>query len=277
MKGVRRTVNIFLRILLPACVIPQLIGCASMTPGSLEAVRINSDKPHAGNVYLLRGWIGIFSYGINNLRDEIDHAGIRANVYQDDQWAPLADAIEKKYAHANTAEPLILIGHSFGADDVLRMCRHLAKSDIPIDLVITLDAVSPPELPANVRRCVNIYQSNGAWDKVPAFRGVALHKAPDSSAELVNVDVRVDRIDLLEPGTNHFNIEKNEKIHQEVLRQLAATCPDRTQWSAMKPAAQQLAAKPTTQPSRQARFSDPVSPPNQVEAIGHDQTLKLKQ
>lgn len=69
-----------------------------MKPGSMADVRPLSDRPHAGNVYLLRGFIGIFSTGIDHLGEEINAAGVRAMVYQDDQWRTLADAIATSYA-----------------------------------------------------------------------------------------------------------------------------------------------------------------------------------
>ena len=206
-------------------------GCTSMTPGQMGWVKTDSDKPRAGNVYLLRGWIGIFSYGINDLGDKINKDGVRASVYQDDQWHALADTIRAKYKGARTAEPLVLIGHSFGADDVVRVAQELAPANVTVDLLVTLDPVTPPDVPPNVKRVVNLYQSNGAWDKVPAFRGVPLKLAEGSHAQLVNADVKKDRTDLLEPGTDHFNIEKKGKIHQEVLKYVLETCPPRQAWA----------------------------------------------
>src|SRR5207245_2100203 len=121
---------------------------------------------------------------------------------QEDQWRDLAAAIKAKYQGQHEHEPLILIGHSFGADDTLRVSRELADAKIDVDLVITLDPVTPPDVPPNVKRCYNLYQSNGAWDKLPLFRGIPL-KAEDQSRTIVqNVDVRKDRTDLLEPGTD---------------------------------------------------------------------------
>src|SRR3954452_10963911 len=157
-------------------------GCTTMTPGKLDEVRPVSRAPHAGNVYLLRGWIGIFSYGINDLGDKINKDGVRATVYQDDQWHQLAETLRAKYKGAHGPEPLVLIGHSFGADDVVRVAQELASANVTVDLLVTLDPVTPPEVPPNVRRAVNLYQSNGAWDKVPAFRGVPLKLADGSHA-----------------------------------------------------------------------------------------------
>lgn len=203
-----------------------------MTPGKTTWVQPESDRPRAGNVYLLRGWIGIFSTGINQLGEKLNAAGIRSGVYQEDQWRELAAAIKEKYRNAKEHEPLILVGHSFGADDTLRVSRELGDAGIAVDLVVTLDPVTPPEVPPNVRRCYNLYQSHGAWDKLPAFRGIPLKLADGSRGDLENVDVRKDRTDLLEPGTDHFNIEKKAKIHAEVLRQVLAICPTRSEWVA---------------------------------------------
>ena len=61
----------------------------------------------------------------------------------------------------------MLIGHSYGADDVVRVARELDKSNVPVDLLVTLDPVTPPPVPKNVRHALNIYQSNGARDALP--------------------------------------------------------------------------------------------------------------
>src|SRR5690349_2226995 len=94
-------------------------GCAHTHPGNLAMVTPVSDQPRAGNVYLLRGWIGIFSGGIDQLTTSINENGVRAHVYQDDQWKSLTAAIKAKYANAPEVEPLVLIGHSYGADDAI--------------------------------------------------------------------------------------------------------------------------------------------------------------
>jgi hypothetical protein len=209
-------------------------GCTkSMTPGQLNRVQPVSTNQRAGNVYLLRGWIGIFSAGIDNLTRQINDSGVRANVYQDDQWAALAKKIKKEYRGRTNAEPLVLVGHSYGADDVVRIARELDSANIPVDLLVTLDPVTPPLVPGNVMRCVNIYQTHGVWDNLPVLRGVPVAKDQYFSGELVNYNIRGDRKDLLNADTDHFNIEKNEKIHQEIIRQVLATCPSRAQWVAV--------------------------------------------
>src|SRR5258706_2147433 len=63
------------------------VGCTkSMIRGDLNRIQPYSDQPRAGNVYLLRGFIGIWSYGIDGIGREINESGVRANVYRCEQW-----------------------------------------------------------------------------------------------------------------------------------------------------------------------------------------------
>ena len=216
-------------------VVIAMTGCAkSMRSGPLDEVQPVSSKPRAGNAYLLRGFIGVFSTGIDDLGRQLNGSGIRAHVYQDDQWSALAKRIGQEYRNAPDAEPLVLIGHSYGADDVVRIARLLDKQDIAVDLMVTLDPVTPPAVPKNVRHALNLYQSNGLWDALPFLRGVALKTEPGFVGRLENFDIKRDRRDLLEPGTDHFNIEKKGRVHEEVVGYVLMACPPRQTWLATR-------------------------------------------
>jgi hypothetical protein len=237
------------------------IGCtSSMTPGKLDNVQaVSAPQQYArvGNVYLLRGWIGIFSAGIDNLTDKINAKGVRAHQYQDDQWSSLAETIGQKYKGVKDPEPLILVGHSYGADDVVRIARDLKKDNIAVDLLITLDPVTPPAVPENVRVCWNLYQSNGAWDAMPWLRGVPLKLADDAkSTQLSNLNIRKEHTELLEPGTDHFNIEKKGRIHDAVIEKVLSACPTRQEWAARGTKTPIAAApKPAPTTARSEQFS----------------------
>jgi pimeloyl-ACP methyl ester carboxylesterase len=220
-------------------------GCSSegLRNGDLSAVQIGSTKPHAGNVYLIRGWIGVFSTGMDQLGEQLDKQGIRSTVYQDGQHNALADQIAKVYkGKTNNSEPLVLIGHSYGADDVVTVARRLNEDNIPIDLLVTVDATTPPDVPKNVKLCYNYFQSN-ATDVIPMFRGIPL--TPDSdakNAKIYNIDLRKDRKDLLEEHTNHINIDKNMKLHEVLVNHVLEVCPPRAVWAARH-------GMPSTQPA----------------------------
>jgi len=211
------------------------MGCSAMTPGRLDAVTpvTNAvEKPRVGSVYLLRGFIGVFSTGIDSLGQQINDRGIHAEVFQESQTASLAAKIAEVYKTNASREPLVLVGHSYGADSTIRVARALSENGITVDLIVTLDPVTPPKVPENVTHVVNLYQSNGAFDALPWLRGIALTPETEDTLVLENINIRTDRTDLLEPGTDHFNIEKKSKIQSEVIARVLEVCIERPAWAA---------------------------------------------
>jgi thioesterase domain-containing protein len=217
--------------------------------GDMAAVQTTSNQPRAGNVYLVRGLIGIFSRGMDDVADKLNKQGVRAHVYQDAQRSELADLLTAKYRKDKDAEPLILVGHSLGADDVVFIARQLEKASIPVDLMITIDPVSPGKVPANVRRTINLYKSKGALGAIPMFRGIALD--PDKpNLHLANIDLRVARKDLDADGSvGHFNIDDTEAIQNEIVKQVLIAAPDRQTYAAARRPTQ-LAATPSPRRSQ---------------------------
>ncbi len=220
-----------------------VVGCAHIPPGELTAIRPVADAghPRVGNAYLFRGFIGVFSTGMNSLGEELNQQGVTAHVYQSDQWSSVADTIETAYRNKNSSrEPIVLVGHSYGADNIVRIAQKLKDKNVDIDLLVTLDPVTPPKVPANVKQVVNLYQSNGALDAMPWLRGIPLEAEPPetpaahNNVKLANVNIRKDRTDLLDDGLNHFNIEKKEKIHGEVIKQIKQVCLTRPEWLARR-------------------------------------------
>ena len=209
-------------------------GCANISPGKTEEIQpvVAVNEPHVGQAYLFRGFIGVFSTGMNTLGDELNAQGVHATVFQADQWDSVADTIAARYKNNAAAEPVVLVGHSYGADNIVRIAQRLKDKNVKIDLLVTLDPVTPPKVPANVKQVVNLYQSNGIFDAMPWLRGIPLEAETPNSVDLHNENIRTDRKDLLEDGLNHFNIEKKQKIHGEVIKVIEAVCVNRQQWAA---------------------------------------------
>jgi pimeloyl-ACP methyl ester carboxylesterase len=209
----------------PIRVLPWLVllwaaagGCQPLPAGSLDAVTKGSHLGWHGSIYLVRGWRDLWSGGIDQLAGEIDQAGLDAAVYRESQWRGLCAAIERRYRSSVGGRPLVLVGFSYGADDVLRIAQRLQEDSIAVDLVITIDPVTPPTVPTNVRACYNYFQTNGVWDIFPWLRGVRLKAS--LAGQLMNVDIRRDRPDLLEPDTSHATIAANSKLHREIVKQV---------------------------------------------------------
>jgi hypothetical protein len=229
-------------------------GCTStrsnMTPGKMEWIQPTSDAPRVGKAYLMRGWIGVFSGGMDALTEKIDKSGVRAHVFQEDQVHLIAQTLAKKYSEAGPDhEPIVLIGHSLGADDAITEARELDKVGVPVDLLVTIDATLPSKVPKNVKLCYNYYQPS-MLDVLGVFRGVPLETEPGFAGKLYNMDVRKEYKNLLEPDTNHVNIDKNTKIHADIIAKIMPVCPPRQQWVAARaPALAGAKLAPTTAPA----------------------------
>lgn len=202
-------------------------GCAFLTPGSPAKIQPVTQSPRVGQVAILRGLIGIWSLGLDDLSKEINADGIQATVFQNDQWYFLARTIVKNYRAARNPEPLILMGHSYGADDAVRIARILNSSEVKVDLLITFDPVTPPRVPPNVQVVMNYYASRGIADNLPWWRGIPLKADADFRGALFNFDLAVNRPDLQVKDFSHAEIERDEKIHAEILQWLTETCPPR--------------------------------------------------
>jgi hypothetical protein len=71
-------------------------------------------QPRA-HVYLLRGLMNIFSLGMDTLAEKIQRHGIYATIHNYAEWQTLADQAAAAY-HAGKEGPIVIIGHSLGAD-----------------------------------------------------------------------------------------------------------------------------------------------------------------
>jgi len=205
-------------------------GCNSLPPGPAGSVatRPTSKSTRSGEAYLLRGWRGLWSEGIDRLGDELRSAGVDAQVFRAEQAGELGDALVERFGKPGPRVPLVLIGFSYGADDAVQLAAKLDRAGIAVDLLLTIDPVTPPAVPANVKACRNYYESNGVWDLFPWLRGIPLQPAGGFGPRerLVNINIR-DRPDLLESGTSHATIAANARVHRVMLEDVLRACPSR--------------------------------------------------
>src|SRR3982074_980803 len=88
-------------------------------------------------VYLLRGWFGVFSTGLDTMADDLRIKGVKAETVGHLAWKSTAANMIKD-SKAGKSGALVLIGHSQGANNVIEMARILEKEGIAIDLLVTL-------------------------------------------------------------------------------------------------------------------------------------------
>jgi hypothetical protein len=158
-------------------------------------------------VLLLRGWLAVFSGGLDHLAEELRARGINAEVRRHLYWTTAVSEILRDRA-AGKIGPLILVGHSQGGNDAIEIARALQISNVPVDLVITLAPYLPKPVPANVGRAINYFQAGG-W-------GSPLTPDAGFRGKLANFDLAGD------PTIFHFNIDKSDRIQAEILREIQA-------------------------------------------------------
>jgi hypothetical protein len=158
-------------------------------------------------VYLLRGWFGVFSAGMDALSDELQGKGIKAEAIGHLAWRATVSKIASDRAAGKTG-PLVLVGHSQGANNVIEMARELEKKKIPVDLLVTLAPFMQDPVPGNVVRALNYYQAGG-W-------GAPLAGDAGFRGRISNVDMGG------EIGTFHINIDKSAKVQADIAREIIA-------------------------------------------------------
>ena len=154
-------------------------------------------------VYLLRGWFGVFSTGLDTVATELRSKGIKAETVGHLAWKTTVAKIIKDHASGKNSS-LVLVGHSQGANNVIDMARLLQRENISIDLLVTLAPAGQDPIPVNVVKAINYYNSPGWGAPVTADAGYR--------GKLTNINLGGDI------GLYHMAIDKNPKVQAEIER-----------------------------------------------------------
>ena len=171
------------------------------TSAELSAV----PRASATQVYLIRGFLNVFSLGMDSLADELRSVGISATVANHTQWQGIADEIAANYK-AGRRGPIVLVGHSFGADAVMAMGEYLGQMGVPVSLIVPFDGTSSHAASANVARVLNLYKN----------QGVKITRGPGFHGELTNYYVSDGNI-------THMNIDDDSRLHRMVINKIRGT------------------------------------------------------
>lgn len=210
----------------PAAVLLILFSLVTtVLAGSSTAEAAPARRP--GHVYLYRGLFNIFSLGLDGLATKIEAAGVAASVSNHTLWSSEADGMIAKY-QAGNHEPIILMGHSAGADATISVARKLAQYNIPVALIVNFDPVSPDAVPGNVKQIVNYYVASG-W-------GQAVSGGSRFKGKLANVNES--------STTNHFSIDKDETLQRQAVARVLAVTGGGVRHRAAKPKTAQVSAAP---------------------------------
>ncbi len=184
-------------------------------PALLRAAPLQPRPPHPHQrVYLLRGFLNVFSLGMDQLADELRHRGIDAVVANHTLSGVYAnDAIRD--CRAGMINSIAIVGHSLGATAGIDMADQIGQAGLKVGLVVTIDPITPTAAHGNVRILKNFYISNGAGKTIQAGQGF--------HGSVQNIDMKND------PGIGHVAIANSAHVHQQVMRYVAAAAASRCQ------------------------------------------------
>lgn len=194
-----------------------LTSCIDLAVNESKNKHMEKTSPYQGEVYTMRGGLGgIFSKGMNRLQDTLENNyHIKASSTVWFKANGLSHSIINDYQTRKILSPIILVGHSLGANEQIKVARRLAAVNIPVALLMTVDAVSPVTVPPNVAHVVNIYRPSID----PVFSGLPLKAMDPKRTRIDNIDINtIKGIDV-----NHFTMDSNKKVQTLMLNQVLST------------------------------------------------------
>jgi hypothetical protein len=193
----------------------MLTSCVDLSGSRNTYLKQNAslDGPTAGEVHTMRGGLGIFSIGMNQLRDTVA-SRYHVPAYST-MWYNAGDVsrfIIREYYQQKHPRPIILVGHSLGANEQIKVARNLNDAGVPVALLVTVDAVSQTIIPPNVQYVLNIYKPGF----VPMFSGLRLRAVDPEKTHIENVNI----VTLKGAQVNHFTIDKDPLVQEIILKQI---------------------------------------------------------
>lgn len=207
------------RIFLPLAVLSAVtLASCSSTGSSSNAGGVRAADPaktvsridtpqnvatRTGEVYLMRGLMDIFSRGMDVMAAKLNRSGVYAVSYSYTDWKEMADTIIARDKAGKVSYPVVIMGHSLGANDAAKMATYLGSNGVKISYVVTFDPTVPGYYGKNVGKVVNYYLPNGD-NKV--------YKASDFKGTLQNVSLAERK-----PEVTHTTIEKDPSLQGQVI------------------------------------------------------------
>jgi hypothetical protein len=182
-------------------------GAAKTGAAKTDTAKADPGKRDHGTVYLIRGLADVFSLGMNTLGEKLRANGVKATVVSQSYDRRTTEQIEAAYKRDKTkAVPIIIMGHSLGANKALVIASRLGKKGIPVRLVVLFDATHKIPVSTNVQEVLNLHK--------PSAFGVKVSGAEGYAGTIDNHDVSDIK------GIGHVSIDKSKVLHAEVVEKV---------------------------------------------------------
>jgi hypothetical protein len=186
--------------------------CFLWQPATLLAAPSQPQLHSHERVYLLRGWLNVFSLGMDKLGDELRQKNIEA-VVGNHTLSGLYASEAIADCKSGKISSIAIVGHSLGASAAVSMAEQLAQAGVRVALIVTIDPVVETRVSRNVQTLKNFYFSNGV--------GRAVQRAPDFHGSLQNVDMKADS------QLGHVSLANSETLHRQIFGYVSAAAGSR--------------------------------------------------
>lgn len=159
----------------------------------------------AEEVYMIRGFMNVFSNGMNQMTQSLRAKGINAKAISNGDWRNVANDIIRRAKQKKVSYPIVIAGHSLGGVEAPSFANALGAAGVPVALVIGLDPGfnTPPPFRKGAQQVVNYKIPSGKnYRKGSGFSG------------------RITTIDVSKYGTDHVGIDKNRKVQSLVISRI---------------------------------------------------------
>ncbi|MBL8877831.1 MAG: hypothetical protein JNG88_01825 [Phycisphaerales bacterium] len=199
-----------------------LSGCGGSVPSASDNSALAADRSLCNvRAINLRGLWDVFSLGLNELTDRMNAASIPAEARSGPDWPHIVQEIL-----SNDEIPLVLVGHSYGADQAILICEELAARGRSVALLVLIDPTDPGTIPANVDRCVQFYIPTALGSDYPDIFAGSPAAASDGNTHTTfrNILVSIDTLGVDVTDTDHFNLESNDLVHAIIIDEVRQLC-----------------------------------------------------
>ncbi len=206
-------------------------GCVDLTGRPADPVQSavvtgnHTDYQYEGHAFGMRGFLGVFSLGIDGLAKYLNQNHIiEAAAIADHSKGQFQRIILRDYRRHLMHGVLILYGHSWGADDQIRVARALGRHGIKVQLLLLIDPVTPPRIPGNVERCIDIYKSHPDTDWLPIWRGVPAKVKDMYRTKLTDINLRYANVGFPTKKLTHATIIDSPGVQKMMLHAILDAC-----------------------------------------------------
>ncbi len=154
-------------------------------------------------IYLMRGLANVFSQGMDHLGDKLAARGYQATVHPYGDWSAIAADILARQRASGGRFQAVVVGHSLGANAVTEVVNAVGAGGGTVALAVTFDPTIAQPVSGEARRYINLFQSNNGW-------GTPVTAAPGFTGRIQNFDLRNQPL-------THFNIDKDPRLHAQVI------------------------------------------------------------